>query len=143
MINLSLIHIFAENSAAAIDWLTSINMDVSDVAQGAGATYPRMHRPADGSKIGGVLVPVLMKNLEERQITILYNTTATELLSENGEVNGVKAVDKNGEELVFNANAVIIATGGFGANEDLYVKYRPDLKGFTTTNHPGLRETVL
>ena len=135
--NMELVTYFAENSAAAIDWLTSINMDVSDVAQGAGATYPRMHRPADGSKIGGVLVPVLMKNLEERQITILYNTTATELLSENGEVNGVKAVDKNGKELVFNANAVIIATGGFGANEDLYVKYRPDLKGFTTTNHPG------
>lgn len=135
--NMELVTYFAENSAAAIDWLTSINMDVSDVAQGAGATYPRMHRPADGSKIGGVLVPVLMKNLEERQITILYNTTATELLSENGEVNGVKAVNKNGEELVFNANAVIIATGGFGANEDLYVKYRPDLKGFTTTNHPG------
>ena len=135
--NMELVTYFAENSAAAIDWLTSINMDVSDVAQGAGAAYPRMHRPADGSKIGGVLVPVLMKNLEERQITILYNTTATELLSENGEVNGVKAVDKNGEELVFNANAVIIATGGFGANEDLYVKYRPDLKGFTTTNHPG------
>ena len=48
--NMELVTYFAENSAAAIDWLTSINMDVSDVAQGAGATYPRMHRPADGSK---------------------------------------------------------------------------------------------
>ena len=48
--NMELVTYFAENSAAAIDWLTSINMDVSDVAQGAGAAYPRMHRPADGSK---------------------------------------------------------------------------------------------
>lgn len=61
-------------------------------------------------------------------------------MEESGKVTGAKAVDKNGNSLIFKANAVVMATGGFGANEELFVKYRPDLSGFTTTNHPGLTE---
>ena len=32
---------------------------------------------------------------------------------------------------------MIIATGGFSANREMVEKYRPDLKGFVTTNHKG------
>ena len=132
-----LVQYLAENSAATVDWLTGLGMDLSDVGQGAGATFARMHRPADGSKIGGVLVPVLMENLESRGITVLYGVRATELVETGGAVTGVVAVDHEGSTLTFAANAVVMATGGFGANEELFVQYRPDLAGFTTTNHPG------
>lgn len=135
--NPELVQYLAENSSDTIDWLTSIGMDLSDVAQGAGATNPRMHRSADGSKIGGVLVPILMENLEKQNIRILYSTEATELIKDGDAVTGVAAETADGSKLTFRANAVVVATGGFGANEDLYVKYRPDLKGFSTTNHPG------
>ncbi len=135
--NPELVQYLAENSSATIDWLTSIGMDMSDVAQGAGAANPRMHRSADGSKIGGVLVPVLMENLEKQNIRILYSTKATELIKDGDAVTGVIAETADGVKFTFKANAVVVATGGFGANEDLYVKYRPDLKGFATTNHPG------
>lgn len=30
-----------------------------------------------------------------------------------------------------------MASGGFSANQEMVVKYRPDLKGFVTTNHKG------
>lgn len=33
--------------------------------------------------------------------------------------------------------SVIVATGGFSANSQMVVKYRPDLAGFVTTNHKG------
>jgi hypothetical protein len=33
--------------------------------------------------------------------------------------------------------SVIVATGGFSANSEMVVKYRPDLAGFVTTNHKG------
>jgi fumarate reductase flavoprotein subunit len=33
--------------------------------------------------------------------------------------------------------SVIVATGGFSANSQMVVKYRPDLEGFVTTNHKG------
>ena len=31
----------------------------------------------------------------------------------------------------------MLATGGFGANQDMVVKYKPMLKGYATTNHSG------
>lgn len=135
--NPELVRYLAENSAESIDWLLSIGMDMTGVAQGAGATNPRMHRSADGAKIGGVLVPVLEKNLAERGIRILYATKATDLVVTDGKVTGVTAVDANGNTMTFDAGAVVLATGGFGANPDIFVKYRPDLDGFSTTNHPG------
>lgn len=135
--NPEILQYFVDNSAPTIDWLTSLGMDVSDVGQGAGAAFARMHRPADGSKIGGVLVPVLMENLAKRNITILYSTKAVELIKEGDAVTGVIAENKDGEKLTFKSDAVVLATGGFGANEELYVKYRSDLAGFATTNHAG------
>ena len=54
----------------------------------------------------------------------------------DGKASGVIAETPNGK-MTINAKAVIIATGGFSANEDLYTKYRPELKGFITTGHPG------
>lgn len=132
-----LVKYLAENSAETIDWLTSLGMDVSDVGQGAGATFPRMHRAADGSKIGGVLIPKLMENLEKRNVRILYKMKAVELIKDGDFVAGVIAEDEDGNKLTFKANAVVNAAGGFGANEAMYAEYRPDLKGFETTNHPG------
>ena len=64
-------------------------------------------------------------------------TAATELLADvEGKITGVKA---EGPDAVYtiNARAVILASGGFGANEDMYTTYRPDLKGTVTTNAPG------
>lgn len=112
-------------------------MDVTEVVQGAGATNKRMHRSQGGAKVGSVLIPVLEKNIEERDITVLLNTKATKLIIEDKQVVGLEGVDKDGETLWFKANAIVIATGGFGANEDLFTKYRSDLAGFKTTNHPG------
>lgn len=136
--NPELVRFMAENSAATVDWLMSLGMDLSEVAQGAGATNARMHRSAGGAKIGGVLTPVLMKNLEARGISILYGVRATKLdTDETGAVVGVTATDKNGAQLSFTCNSVVLATGGFGANEEQFSAYRPDLVGFSTTNHPG------
>ena len=38
-----------------------------------------------------------------------------------------------------NAKAVVLTTGGFGANLDMVVKYKPELKGFMTTNAAGIQ----
>ncbi|MDO4547385.1 MAG: flavocytochrome c [Clostridia bacterium] len=135
--DIELVNFMAQNSSDTIDWLTGLGMDMSEPAQGAGASYPRMHRSAGGAKIGGVLVPVLMENLEKRGITILYGTKAVSLIKDGAAITGVIAQDKTGDELTFKGNSIIIATGGFGASEEQFAKYRPDLAGFSTTNHPG------
>ncbi len=67
----------------------------------------------------------------------MFNTAATELLTDaEGKICGVKAEGED-NNYVINCKAVILATGGFGANEDMYTQYRPDLKGTVTTNAPG------
>ena len=55
------------------------------------------------------------------------------MLEENGRAVGVKVKNEAGEYKI-KAQAVIIATGGFGANPQMIEKYRPDLKDFATTN---------
>ena len=55
----------------------------------------------------------------------------------DGRVAGVKATTKDGKVYTIDAKGVVLATGGFGANQDMLVKYQPKLKGYATTNQPG------
>ena len=136
--NPEVVKYFTENSAETVEWLKGIGMDLNDVGAGAGAKNPRMHRPTGGISIGGVLVKTLAGNVEKRNITVLYRTEAQCLVINDGKVEGVKAKDLvRNEDLEISSKAVVIDTGGVAANEELYTKYRKDLKGFITTNHPG------
>lgn len=68
----------------------------------------------------------------------MYNTRATSLIQKNGAVAGVKTKNENdAKEMTFNGKAIIVSTGGFGGSEELWTKYRPELTGYVTTNHPG------
>ena len=132
-----LVRVMAEKSSDAIDWLDTIGAELPKISFSGGASVNRIHAPADGSGVGEFLVERFSAKLEELGVEIMYNTKATELLTdEDGKICGVKA---EGEDCnyTFNCKAVILATGGFGANEDMYTQYRPDLKGTVTTNAPG------
>ncbi len=133
----SLVAMMANKSAEAIDWLDTIGASLPKISYSGGASVNRIHAPEDGSGVGGFLVDRFSAKLEELGVEILYNTAATELLTDGeGKICGVKA---DGEDCsyTFNCKAVILATGGFGANEEMYTQYRPDLKGTVTTNAPG------
>ena len=133
----ALVRVMAEKSSDAIDWLDTIGAELPKISFSGGASVNRIHAPADGSGVGEYLVQHFREKLEELGVEILYNTKATELLTDaDGKVIGVKAegADCN---YVFNCKEVILATGGFGANEEMYTQYRPDLKGTVTTNAPG------
>jgi fumarate reductase flavoprotein subunit len=97
----------------------------------------RTHRPADRSAVGGFLISGLVKNINKREIEVLLETSVAEILSDNGVVTGVKVVDEYNDSRILNAKSVIVATGGFSANREMVVKYRPELDGFVTTNHAG------
>ena len=132
-----LVRVLAENSAAAVDWVNSIGGDLTDVGRMAGASVDRCHRPSGGAAVGPMLVSTLNSALAEYDIPVRLETTATEILvDETGAVKGVRAKDADGE-YVIDCTAVIVATGGFGANSEMVVQYNPNLAGFITTNHPG------
>lgn len=139
--NPELVKALAENSAAAIEWLASIGAEVKNVGAFGGASVKRIHRPvnADGkvTAVGAYIVPILEKNLQDRNVQFLFDTIANEIIMKDGKAVGIKATGKDGHKVTINAKSVVIATGGFGANAEMVEKYKPELKGFATTNAEG------
>ena len=139
-----LVETLCANSADAIDWLDEHGITLHNVSSFGGASVKRIHRPvnAEGKtvSVGSYMIPLLEENCEKAGVQILLNTTANEILTDaNGAAVGVKATGASGETVTVNAKAVVLATGGFGANLDMVVKYKPELKGFMTTNAPGIQ----
>ena len=132
-----LVTIMAENSAAGIDWLDSIGAPLPKISFSGGATNQRIHAPEDGSGVGAYLVTALLKKMDELGIKVMYNTKATDLLSLEGTVNGVMA-ESDDTYYTIHSKAVILATGGFGNNQEMIVRYRDDLEGTVTTGAPGI-----
>ena len=132
----ALVQALAEGSAPAIDWLDSIGAQLPKIAFTGGSTNPRAHAPEDGSAVGIYLVSAFKKQLEEKNIPVLYNTTVTEIIMKDGRAVGVKA-DSETADYTINAKAVILATGGFGGNEQMIVENNPALAGYVSTNAPG------
>ena len=133
----ALVTVMAENSAEGIDWLDSIGAPLPKISFSGGATNQRIHAPEDGSGVGAYLVTALLKKMDELGIKVMYNTKATDLLSLEGTVNGVMA-ESDDTYYTIHSKAVILATGGFGNNQEMIVRYRDDLEGTVTTSAPGI-----
>ncbi|MFO6296823.1 flavocytochrome c [Rahnella selenatireducens] len=135
--NTVLLKEFIERAPQAVEWLAAHNIELSDITITGGMSIDRTHRPADRSAVGGFLISGLVKNLNKRNIDVMLDTSVTEIRYTNGAVQGVDLLNDENEVLAVNAKSVIVATGGFSANRDMVVKYRPELDGFVTTNHKG------
>ena len=140
-----LVSTLVNNSADAIDWLRTQGIDLTDVASFGGASVKRIHRPVDENgktvSVGAYTVPLLEKACEAREnILLLTDTTADAILTDDdGCAVGVSATGKTGNKVTVNAKAVVLTTGGFGANLDMVVQYAPQLEGFMTTNAAGIQ----
>ncbi|TCZ76655.1 flavocytochrome c [Paenibacillus albiflavus] len=128
---------FVDHSASAIDWLDSKGIQLNNITITGGMNEKRTHRPEDGSAVGQYLVSGLVRNVQEQGIPLFVNANVTEITEKDGKVNGVKVTFNQKDEKVITADAVIVASGGFGANMDLISEVRPDLKGLVTTNQEG------
>ena len=137
-----LVETLCANSADAIDWLDEHGITLHNVSSFGGASVKRIHRPvnAEGKtvSVGSYMIPLLQENCEKAGVKMMLDTTATEILTDaNGAAVGVKATGASGETVTVNAKAVVLTTGGFGANLDMVTEYKPELKGFMTTNAAG------
>ena len=138
----ALVETLCEGTADAIDWLDENGITLHNVSSFGGASVKRIHRPVgdDGKvvSVGSYMIPRLQQACEKAGVQILLSTTAEEILTDGGKAVGIKAIGATGETVTVNAKAVILASGGFGANLDMVVEYKPELKGFMTTNAPGI-----
>ena len=122
------VELFANTIGEAFDWL------VGD--DGAAIPYQRSGKPSrsySGEGRGAGVCKNLSERLEAAGGTLLTNTPATELVVENGAMVGVKA-EGEGKAYTIRAKAVILASGGYGANDELV----PDeYKKFVYAGHAG------
>ena len=140
--NLDLVMTLVNNSADAIDWLATKDANLVSVGSFGGASVMRIHRAltAEGktTPVGAYLVKTLTAAVDaEKKIDLRMNTAATELVVTDGKVTGVKVTSENGDYTI-NAKAVILASGGFGADLKRVAALKPELDGFVTTNSAGI-----
>ncbi|GJL35220.1 flavocytochrome c [Enterobacter hormaechei] len=135
--NPELLRCFVEHAPQAIEWLANRGIMLNDITTTGGMSIDRTHRPKDGSAVGGYLISGLVRNVTRRGIDVMLDTSVEEILCEHGKVSAVRLINDENETLTVAVKSVIVATGGFSANSEMVVKYRPDLAGFVTTNHKG------
>ncbi|MCF6165981.1 Fumarate reductase flavoprotein subunit [Furfurilactobacillus rossiae] len=129
---------FSSHAALSIDWLADHGIRLDDITITGGMSKMRTHRPASMAPIGAFLVTELSKVVQKEELPLFTGVTVNSLVKDSdGKVTGVNETLPDGSQKVVGGKAVILATGGFGANNDMIEKYRPDLKGYKTTNQPG------
>ena len=142
--DLELLYNMCDHAYDTLVWLSDMGWTYQDeIKQGAGSLYQRTHSSVDHAGVG--FINAFTSTLEEREgVEIVFNTTAEELVMEDGVCVGVKATDRDGNTYTFNANdGVVLATGGFGRNKEMIQEYNtsgkwPDLSDITCTNMPGI-----
>lgn len=135
-----LIQTLVENAYAGVQWLEAMGMKFNDqVFTVLGGMWPRAHKPS--TPLGTGFISTYQAYIDANEgIEVLLDTEALELVFTDGRASGVKAESLEGDVILNANNGVILATGGFSANNEMLEKYNemwPSLKDIKTTNHPG------
>ena len=86
---------------------------------------------------GNELIKNYLKKCEELGIEVITEADVKEILTKDDEVCGVKAETADGI-LTVNAKSVVLATGGFGANDEMTFENDNEIDEYVkSTNAPG------
>jgi tricarballylate dehydrogenase len=111
-----LTHIVVDNSAKARDWLADLGVPWTTTARTG-------ERANQAEQRGFGLAAALRRAVPAHSIPVHNEVEALQLLREDNRVVGVRVKEKSGQERVVKAGAVVLATGGFGANPQMVAKY--------------------
>ncbi|WP_342607058.1 flavocytochrome c [Vibrio tritonius] len=118
-----LVKILTDHALESVQWLEEIGVeyDKSIVFAPVGALWRRGHKPV--KKYGTAFVLALSQYIEKMNGKVITDTPAQEFLIEDGEIKGIIATGVNGQKVTVRAKAVVLATGGFGANTKMLQQY--------------------
>lgn len=124
------------NGASLVDsWFRTMGITL-DGRLGANG---HMHHN-DFSKLDGYAGDHIQTNMEKKVaelgVDVRTGTAGLDLIMEDGKAVGVKVQNKNNFYDI-KADAVIIATGGFVANQEMVVEYNSEVEGFAHSNQNG------
>ncbi len=88
--------------------------------------------------MGQAMVGSMRRAMLDNDVPLWLNTSLEELIERNGRVSGVR-VNRNGEPLNIEArHGVVLASGGFEANQAMREKYLPDPTDISWSVAPGI-----
>ena len=118
-----LVKILTDRALESVKWLEEIGVeyDKSVVFAPVGALWRRGHKPV--KSYGTAFILSLTKYVEEHSGKIITDSPVKEFILENGEITGVIATGVNGQKITVHAKAVVLASGGFGANTKMLKEY--------------------
>lgn len=135
--NKDLIAVLADKATEAAYWLRDeIGVKWKDSLMFFGGhSVKRSLIPENHS--GNELIKNYKVKADELGIEVLTGTDVKEVLTENDKVVGVRAEGEDGE-LIVNSKAVVLATGGFGANAEMTYENDNEIdEHVLSTNSPG------
>ncbi|MFC3927689.1 flavocytochrome c [Streptococcus caprae] len=121
--NYELVKVLTERALESVRWLEDIGVEFvrDEVTMPVGALWRRGHKPK--VPMGVAFISVLKEFVLENGGIILTDTPVKELLVTEGVVTGVKGEGRNGQAITVKAKAVVLTTGGFGANTKMLQQY--------------------
>lgn len=126
-----------EHSIAMIDWLKAngANLEryhITNINKG------NQYRPSNHTLVGEELVQTLLQGLDNKEVLIKTLSNVREILfNREGRLSGVRISRPDGSTWRVHASSVVLATGGFAANEAMVAEHAPAYAEYLTTNSPG------
>lgn len=119
-----LVQTYFNKSADTIEWLQEMGVEFAGAFRYFKESEATWHivKPENGvigPRAAGPMIRKMTERAKELGTEILLETPAVSLITENGKVCGVKAVDKDGNGIEVRGKAVVVATGGFGNNKEM------------------------
>lgn len=129
-----LVKTLVARSGKAIDWLRRLGADLVRDSN----DFPLRVQSQSTLMVGEEVVKTLLQDAETLRIPIQTQARVSRLLiDDQGRVTGVSVITGRGRQYDVAAHSVIIATGGFAANEQLTGVPLMGRGGLNTTNMPG------
>jgi len=123
--NYDLVKVLTDHALESVKWLEDIGVefDKSQVTMPVGAKWRRGHKPMESQ--GFAFIKALKKFIDNHEAGQILTETAAKrfLLDDSGNIIGVVALNGANRQVIVKAKAVILATGGFGANTKMVQKY--------------------
>lgn len=123
--NSRLFRVIADRVLGDLSWLAQLGADFLPAYACAPPHKCSVHPLAPGQFVG---TPRLMRSLYEvldaRGVAVHYGVRVTDLVTTPaGTVSGVRATRDGGQDMVVEADAVVLATGGYSGNKEALEKY--------------------
>ena len=131
-----MVRAFLEKTASTIDWMKSYGVKFEKLY----SNYPGgLYTWHIYEGRGAGWINLFQKKYAEMGQKLLLETPAKSLIQKDGKIVGVVAENDDGDKITIKAGAVIIATGGFGANPEMMKKYMrfPGVDGLAQAGKTG------